>query len=126
MTRPKEAGSYPMFMLDILDRLAANPDIEIEVFFPSEKAGLSFRLDWYSFRSAAIKEGMEKDYPNLKAVSVGVRADGTVTIGHKDHGDVAKRVEAALELARQKALKQGEISTAEIREAMKQNPDVKK
>lgn len=107
MSRPKTVGGYPMYMLDILDRLEARPDIPIELKFPSRAAANSFRLDFYSFRTCAVAEGMEKTYPNLKAIEIRVGEEGAATILHKDRTPEGEIIERGLELAKKKEIEGG-------------------
>lgn len=99
MTRSSTARDYPKYMLDILDRMNEGLDVKMELRFTSRKQANSFRLDFYSFRAAALKEGMESEYPRMRDITITFKeGDSSVlSIWNKDSTAIAKIVQDALE-----------------------------
>lgn len=99
MTRSTTARDYPKYMLDILDRMNEGQDVKMELKFTTRKQANSFRLDFYSFRSVAIKEGMESEYPRMRDITITFKEGepGTLAIWNKDSTAIARIVQEALD-----------------------------
>lgn len=95
MTRAKLTKNYPSSYLEIADALSKNSKLRLEIPFDDAKQAKSFRLDFNSFKGAAIKEGMDQAWPEIAAFYVEVRGK-SVVVQHKDHTDTAEKVKKAL------------------------------
>lgn len=105
MTRSKFTKGYPVQFLDLVEALEADPIARIPVQFESEKQAQDFRLDFYTFRAAALREGLDKTFPVISAVYM--ELDGTIAVVmHKDHSPLAMKLSKAIQQA--KEAKKGE------------------
>lgn len=97
MSRSKLMRGYPMQFLSLLDALNNKPEVTVDIPFDTMEEAKSFRLDFNSFRAAALREGLETSYPQMLAIYVQcldkpVRA----RFSNKDFGSIAKKIELAL------------------------------
>lgn len=108
MTRAKLTKNYPSSYLEIAEALSKNPKLRLEVPFDDARSAKSFRLDFNSFKGAAIKEGLDKAWPEIAAFYVEVK--GTVAIvQHKDHTETAEKMRRALAEAQVRPLIRGDM-----------------
>lgn len=117
MTRPTVTRKYGTYMLDILDRLKADPTRPVVFRYPKQSSAKNAQLDFLCFRNAAVNEGMDRgrtthvpgrfegdaptpvfhpaEYPDLNAYRTRVRKDEAgegyvLSIYHIDFSDEAK------------------------------------
>lgn len=95
MPRAKETGAYPRIFLDIADALSEDHTFKIEIKYEDRAAALSARLDFYAFKQAAIREGLTKNWPEIKAFYMDVKEDGTAIIMHRDYSPAAVKMQEA-------------------------------
>lgn len=108
MTRAKLTKNYPSSYLEIAEALSKNPKLRLEMNFDSPRDAKNFRLDFYSFKGAAIKEELDKMWPEISAFYVEVRGS-SVTVQHKDHTETAEKMRKALMEAQMKPLVKGKM-----------------
>lgn len=96
MTRATKAKYYSAQFFDLADALSKNPEKAIELEFPTPKEAKSFRLEFYSFRACAEREGMSEQFPELCALTVHTQGN-KVTVMHKDYTPNALVLKKALE-----------------------------
>jgi hypothetical protein len=99
MTRPKLTRNYPSIYLRYADELQKNPALKIEIDFETPRDAKAFRLDFNAFKGAAIKEELDKTFPEISAFYVEVKGNKAI-VSHRDHTDQADRMERALGRAR--------------------------
>lgn len=100
MSRPKDFRKYPAIFMDVLDALKeSNEPVEFE--WSSLRAARNFRLDFYSYTSAASQDEDMMRVENygqfLPAIQIQVRDDPPRTIlAKKDFGEMAETLKAGL------------------------------
>ena len=107
MSRSKFTSAYPMEYTDLLKEILLDPEKPVRLPFPSVKAAKNFRINFQSFKVAAIHEGWnaENDKLGLGALRYSMPAvtvlvdevDMAAMIVHKDYSEDAKIIRAALE-----------------------------
>lgn len=99
MTRSTVVKDYPKYMVDILERMGESQDTEMELKFSTRKQASNFRLDFYAFRSSALKEGMESEFPKMREITITFKEGEpeTLLLQNKDSTEIAKVVQEALE-----------------------------
>lgn len=99
MTRATQAKYYSSQFFDLADAISKDPERIIELPFDSPEDAQSFRLEFYSFRACAEREGLSKEYPELTAITIiPVRPERKVLrIMHKDNTPHARALKEALE-----------------------------
>lgn len=100
MSRSKDHHKYPLVFLNVLDKMKETNDA-IVLKFPTVAKAKSFRLDFYSFVSAAARDGDLMRYDQygqfLQVIQVQVRDDPPRAILlKKDYAEMALQVGAAL------------------------------
>lgn len=68
MGRPKETKFYSDYYLDLADQLSTHPEKSVTVECADEQEVEAIRLEFYSFRSCAIKEDLTSMYPELTSL----------------------------------------------------------
>ena len=95
MSKSKSTKSYPSIYLEYAEALSKEPTRRIMVAFANSKDARAFRLDFNSFKGAALSEGLNEMFPEIAAFYVTV--DGaTAIVQHKDYTDAVQRLRAAL------------------------------
>lgn len=107
MTRPNMTKHYPQAFLDIAELLSKDKTAQVRLEFEDAKALQSFRLDLYSFKTAALKEGLDQMWPEIAAITT-TRTENTLVVLHKDYTPDALRLAAAVEAAKAKLNGKGE------------------
>ena len=108
MSKPKTTKSYPKAYLEYAQALSENPEIRISVEFDTDREAKAFRLDFNSFKAAALKEKLDDLFPEIAAFYVEVRGNVAI-VQHKDHTEQAERMEKALNKARMAKLVKGDF-----------------
>lgn len=98
MPRPKAVKSYPKTYLDFAEKLSEDPTMRLTVEFDNERQAKNFRLDFNSFKGAAIREELTNLFPEIAAFHVEVQGNKAI-VQHKDHTDQAERMRKALNKA---------------------------
>jgi hypothetical protein len=106
MPRPKSVKSYPSAYLEYAQALSERPDMRITVEFEDDHEAKSFRLDFNSFKGAAVREGLDKMFPEIAAFYVEVNGNKAI-VQHKDHTDQAEKMRKALNKAQMNKLVKG-------------------
>lgn len=106
MPRPKAVRSYPKTYLEFAQQLSVRPDQRITVEFENEREAKSFRLDFNSFKGAALREGLDAMFPEIAAFYVTVEGKNA-TVQHKDYTEQAERMRNALMKAQMEGLVKG-------------------
>lgn len=97
MTRPRSMNNYPAAFLDLLAVFDRDPKTKIEIPYDTVAKAKSFRLSFYTFKAAALKEGLQGLYPSLPAIGVLVKDfPPRVVFEHKDYGEDASKIMNAL------------------------------
>lgn len=96
MTRSSKAKYYSTQFFDLAEALSEDPERVVELEFETPAKARTFRLEFYSFRAAAEREGLvEGLYSELAALTVRV-SENKVTIMHKDYTPSARALRKAL------------------------------
>lgn len=98
MTRAKSTKSYPRAYLEMSQVLSKNPELRIEIPFKTKGEAESFRLDFNSFKGAALREKLDDMFPEIAAFYVTIEGS-TATVQHKDHTETSKAIAAAISKA---------------------------
>lgn len=106
MSRPKQVKNYPSAYLEYARALSENPAMRVEIEFEDAKQAKSFRLDFNSFKGAALKENLQDMFPEIAAFYVEVRGSKAI-VQHKDHTEQAEKMRAALKKAEMATLVKG-------------------
>lgn len=99
MTRPRQAKYYPAQFFDLADSISKDKTKVVTIDFPTKEDAKAFRLEFYSFRSCAEKEGLTEAYPELCAITiVDVKPERRILmVMHKDFTPSALALEKSLE-----------------------------
>lgn len=97
MSTPKQVKSYPEQYLEIVQAIQDDPNKRLNISFDTVAQVHTFRLNFHSFRAAAIKEGLDKLYPELPAIYVQVDEEHkAAVVSHKNASTEALRIKKAL------------------------------
>ena len=98
MSTPKSTKSYPREFLEICESINANCEKALEIPMDTMAEARTFRMTFHSFRAAAIKEELDKTFPEIHAMYVRVLDNPPrVVIEHKDYTKTAIAVRKAIE-----------------------------
>lgn len=110
MSRSKNPRTYPDEITNLDSHFRDNPNLVLEIPFPTVEAAKSFRLSFYSFRIGIVTadktkedKGLLKSFPKLQGLMLKVLDDPPrLEVTWQDPQELADRIAQAVERAKQK------------------------
>lgn len=97
MSTPKQVKSYPEQYMDIVQAIQDDPKKQVSISFDTVAQVHTFRLNFHSFRAAAIREGLAEMYSELPAIYVKADVEHkTAVVSHKNATAEALKIKKAL------------------------------
>lgn len=100
MTRSRSTRGYSVEFLNLVEALEKDPTLRITVPFETVQEARDFRLDFYTFRSAGLREGLDKTFPGIVAMFLEIEGTNAV-VSHKDHNKLAVKLREAIQQAQE-------------------------
>lgn len=98
MARSKTTKTYPMYFMEMLDRIHEDPSKFFDIPCQDVKAAKNLMLTFQAFKGAALREELTSMYPDLMALYVCMLKDQPgIRVMHRDYSPEALLVKAALD-----------------------------
>lgn len=98
MTTSKSVNAYPYEFRELVELFHQDPDKEIVIQFESDKVAMTCRLHFNSYRTAAVKAGMNEEFRNIEGMSLSVKTNPPrIVITNKDRTEIALAIRKALD-----------------------------